>query len=264
MYVGVAISLLLHIFYLGDIVQRAICIYVLRDPRSSKIRYVGKTVQKLNNRLTSHVREAKRENNSHKDRWILQVIRAGYKPIIEKIEDVNEDNWQERERYWIFKHYGDGCKLVNETEGGEGLHGHKFSKDHRSKLGRALLGNKRWLGKAHSEETKRKMSDGKKGKDNPNYGKEFSAEHRGKLSEAHKGQKHTTETKHKMSSTAKGNQYARGYKQTDEHRQKLLEARFRVCIHCEKKVKRTKRGSNIYTHRHNGQRECERMTTSAE
>ncbi len=244
--------------------QRAICIYVLRDPRDSRIRYVGKTIQKLNNRLTSHVREANRENNSHKVRWILLVVRAGYDPVIEKIEDVNEDNWQERERYWIWFHYENGCKLVNETEGGEGLHGHKFSKDHRNKLGRALLGNKRWLGKSHSEETKQKMSDGKKAEKNPNYGKEFSAEHKSKLSEAHKGQKHTAETKHKMSSTAKGNQYSKGHRQSDEHRRKLLEARFRVCIHCGKKIKRLKRASDIYIHRHNEMWQCKGMKTTAE
>ncbi len=244
--------------------QQTICIYVLRDPRNNQIRYVGKTIQKINDRLTSHIRGAKRENNSHKNRWILQIIRDGYIPIIEKIEDVNENNWQEREKYWIVKYHEDGCKLVNETDGGEGLHGHKFSKDHRGKLGRALLGNKRWLGKKHTRETKQKLSDVKRGEKSPNYGKKFSEEHKGKLSEAHKGQIHTGETKQKMSSTAKGNQYALGHKQSDEHKQKLLESRFRVCIHCGRKIKRIKRGSNIYEHRNRKVRECEGMSTFAE
>lgn len=244
--------------------QQTICIYVLRDPRNNQIRYVGKTIQSINNRLTSHVREAKRENNSHKDRWILQIVRAGYLPIIEKIEDVNENNWQEREKYWIVKYYEDGCKLVNETDGGEGLHGHKFSKSHRGKLGRALLGNKRWLGKKHTEETKQKLSDGKKGGKNPNYGKEFSDEHKGKLSKAHMGQRHTGETRQKMSSTAKGNQYASGHKQTDEHKRRAAEARQRVCIHCGEKVKRLKRASDIYIHRYNEMRQCLGMKTFAE
>ena len=43
-------------------------------------------------------------------------------------------------------------------------------------------GHKTWVGKRHSEETKRKMSEAHKGK-------EFSEEHRRKLSEAGKGRK---------------------------------------------------------------------------
>ena len=41
-------------------------------------------------------------------------------------------------------------------------------------------------GKHHSEETRKKMSEAKKGEFNPNYGKHFSEEHRRKLSESHK------------------------------------------------------------------------------
>ena len=49
----------------------------------------------------------------------------------------------------------------------------------------------------HSEESKRKMSEAKKGK-------KFSDEHRRKLSEAIKGKKHSEETKRKLSEYNKG------------------------------------------------------------
>jgi len=62
----------------------------------------------------------------------------------------------------------------------------------------------------HTEETKRKMSEGKKGTKNPNYGKHPSEETRKKLSNAlrgkpsrNKGKKHSEEAKRKMSLSLK-------------------------------------------------------------
>lgn len=48
-------------------------------------------------------------------------------------------------------------------------------------------GNKNMLGKKHSEESKRKMSEALKGKTSWNKGKKFSDEARQKMSESHKG-----------------------------------------------------------------------------
>lgn len=56
----------------------------------------------------------------------------------------------------------------------------------------------------HSKETKQKMSDSKKGKNNPFYGKQCSLSHKQKLSVARKGKIHTIEAKHKMSEKTKG------------------------------------------------------------
>jgi group I intron endonuclease len=60
-----------------------------------------------------------------------------------------------------------------------------------------------WLGKKHTEETKTKMSEAKKGEKHPMYGKTFSEEYKKKLSESHKGKTHTEETKTKISETKK-------------------------------------------------------------
>lgn len=70
-------------------------------------------------------------------------------------------------------------------------------------------GNNPFYGKTHSEETKKKMREAKKGERNPFYGKSLSKEHRKKISEANKvkmtgeknpmyGRKHSEETKKKM------------------------------------------------------------------
>lgn len=51
-----------------------------------------------------------------------------------------------------------------------------------------------FTGRTHTEETKRKISEAKKGKSSPNKGKQFSDEWRKNLSEAHKGIKPNQKT----------------------------------------------------------------------
>ncbi|NMJ87540.1 MAG: hypothetical protein EX285_06855 [Thaumarchaeota archaeon] len=52
-------------------------------------------------------------------------------------------------------------------------------------------GHKTWLGKSHSEESKRKMSEAMKGRKRV----PFSEEHRRKLSDVQKGRKHSEESR---------------------------------------------------------------------
>jgi group I intron endonuclease len=216
--------------------MQSVYIYTLRDPKTEKVRYVGKTIQNPKERLYSHIREAKRNRKSYRDKWILQVLARDQRPIIEVIEESNEENWQERERFWIAEYKERGYNLTNVTKGGEGLHGYKFSKEHKQKLSDALKGNNRWLGKKHTEETKRKMSKNMRGENNPNYGKRFSKEYRQKLSDAQRGRKHTEKVKKKISHSAKGNTYGKGYKQTEEHKRKIAEARAKKKLEKQKKV----------------------------
>ncbi|NMJ86973.1 MAG: hypothetical protein EX285_03930 [Thaumarchaeota archaeon] len=71
-------------------------------------------------------------------------------------------------------------------------------------------GNKINVGKTHSEEHRRKISEAHKSENNPFYGKipwnkgkRLSEEHRRKLSETMKGRKLSDDTKRKMSEAAK-------------------------------------------------------------
>ena len=74
---------------------------------------------------------------------------------------------------------------------------HKPSEETRKKMSDAKKGKKNPnYGKQFSEETRKKMSDAKKGKKNHNYGKQFSEETKKKLSEAHKGQNIWTKCTH--------------------------------------------------------------------
>lgn len=73
-------------------------------------------------------------------------------------------------------------------------------------------------GRKFSEETIRKMSQSKKGENNPMFGKTFSEETRRKLSESSKGRKHSEEAKSKISKSRKGK------KHTEETRRKISAA----------------------------------------
>ena len=101
--------------------MKEIYIYGLYDNISNEIRYVGKTNKKdIQIRLKEHIRESKykkRINKSvtHKINWINSVIEKGGYINIKCLEVTNEDNWQDREKYWISKYE----KLTNLTEGGE-------------------------------------------------------------------------------------------------------------------------------------------------
>lgn len=90
-------------------------IYGLVDPRNNEIRYVGKTKNTLNVRLSRHIND-KPKHNTYKHNWICSLKKENIKPIIIELETCNESNWIERERYWI-KQYSN---LTNLTAGGEG------------------------------------------------------------------------------------------------------------------------------------------------
>jgi hypothetical protein len=98
-----------------------IIIYGLYDTNEHEIRYVGKTNKKdLNKRLREHIKESQRKNNNtHKINWINSVIKDNKNINIKCLEVANNDNWAEKEKYWISKFEN----LTNSTEGGKGGHG---------------------------------------------------------------------------------------------------------------------------------------------
>lgn len=181
-------------------------IYGLLDPRTKIIRYVGFSSKPLIHRLREHICEARKRNSCHRHRWIRSLLTENFSPEIVLLERVNAANWQERERHWIKVLTRN--RLINSTVGGEGLiHPSTEVRDRISKkVSASLVGNSRRLGTTHSEESKRRISEGSlkawasgKIKRGPrsftdesrlrlkvNLGKRFSAEHRAKISVAAK------------------------------------------------------------------------------
>lgn len=97
----------------------SIKIYVLKDPRTYEVRYVGQTAATLPLRLYQHVCFAK-AGVGPRDKWIRGLKRQELEPIIELLEHVTGD-WQESERYWIQYYKNMGNKLTNGTVGGRGV-----------------------------------------------------------------------------------------------------------------------------------------------
>lgn len=91
-------------------------IYLLIDPRTALVRYVGVTSGPLTRRLNDHVRTAAGER-THRGYWINALTTAGYRPLIWPIE-VTAD--RRRECFWIAHYRAAGCLLTNDTEGGDG------------------------------------------------------------------------------------------------------------------------------------------------
>ena len=90
-------------------------------------------------------------------------------------------------------------------------------------------------GKQFSEEHKKKLSEAKKGEDNPMYGKHHTDETRKKLREANKGKQLSEETKNKMREAKKGKHHSeetkkkigeanKGKPKSDETKNKMREA----------------------------------------
>lgn len=95
--------------------MREVTIYALIDPRTGRIRYVGKTVD-LKKRLKAHLRA---NEKGPKDRWIRRLQEKDLEPKVEVLEKCAESKWEAREKYWIKKmRRKEGSALLNRAPGG--------------------------------------------------------------------------------------------------------------------------------------------------
>lgn len=210
-------------------------IYGLQDPRNDELRYVGATIN-LKERYEGHLRDRKR---THKTNWIKSLKRGNFKPEIFVIEEVEENEWEESERFWIAYFRYIGADLTNMTDGGEKP---SMTKEQREELSTKLRvqfagENNPFFGKHHSEESVRKNRHshlgkklkpesvakrqqtikergsnlGKRGELSPNWGSKRTKEQIERMSEAQKiaqgkriGIKHTEEHNRKISEGNKG------------------------------------------------------------
>lgn len=171
------------IFMLNSIMKK-VKIYVLIDPNTNSVKYVGKTEMTLEKRLYHHVWDLKRCTNKHKVNWINSLLKSGQYPEIELIEDVEFDEWKFWEKFWISQFRTWGFDLVNYCGSGEGYTSEWVKKlwideNYRKFHTKRVQGEKNpFFGKKHSEKTKDILR--KKcphfGKDNYFYGKKRSKE----------------------------------------------------------------------------------------
>lgn len=133
-----------------------IIVYGLSSSKDNVIRYIGQTKVLSHIRLKAHVREAfgNLKKDTHKCRWIRNVIEEGYQVLITTLKEDAIYNEDEKLFIKIYKEIG--IKLVNATEGGD--HAFELTQEARKKM------SERKKGKKASLETKAKLSAMRKGR----------------------------------------------------------------------------------------------------
>lgn len=145
-------------------------IYILRDPDTEEVRYVGQTIQDPKIRFAHH-KKMKNKSDWYVYRW-WRTLHVD--PVLQIIDRVSVGDLNAVESEWIKFYRQLGCRLTNLTSGGnqnmlvsqetrqrmsDAHKGKTLSKSHRESIARAKIGNTYCLGRAHTEEAKRKISD---------------------------------------------------------------------------------------------------------
>jgi hypothetical protein len=152
-------------------------VYGLSSSRNHELRYIGQTTQKLSKRLDSHIHCPKRSRQRYVWRWINKERREGHQ--IEIVPILTNAVWHESEKLLIAAYRKAGARLVNLTDGGEGVLGRKLSEEGRKKISLAHKGREKspeHLAKILAVNAAR-------------AGKPLSEEHKAKVAAAHKGKR---------------------------------------------------------------------------
>lgn len=162
------------------------CIYALRCPDTSEIRYIGVTHQKGRRRLNGHLVEARGGQIGHKDNWVRSLLGKGKEPVWDVLLEwpagaAPERNWVTFEQLLIAAGRAAGLPLTNVSDGGQGALGVIQSAETLAKRSAAHRG------KRHSPETIAKLGD-------LNRGRKHSAEARANMAAAQRGKKQSAET----------------------------------------------------------------------
>lgn len=106
--------------------KRIARIYTLVDPVNGKVFYVGQTISSLSSRLSSHVRDVKKNPQWAKSKRIRKIMDAGLRPLIYEVatlQDFTKQELRDTEQAWI-DFYKLGHKgvtnLADSTSGGSG------------------------------------------------------------------------------------------------------------------------------------------------
>lgn len=89
-------------------------IYALVDPRDSKIKYIGNTVDP-DRRLGGHISVGRwvTERSGQRRKWIHELQEQEITPLFVTLEIVDAEHAPDRERYWMETLYNLGAPLTN-------------------------------------------------------------------------------------------------------------------------------------------------------
>lgn len=156
-------------------------VYGLVDPRDGEYRYVGLSTRGLA-RPRSHLGRVNDNDHTYRANWLRTLNANNLKPIIVVLQEcVDEDELAYAEDYWIRLLRIEGQRLTNHLSGG--FVGRKPDEATRAKLSTALRG------RTCSPEAIQHMSEAKRGKKNPMFGRPVSRATRDKRAESLSGEK---------------------------------------------------------------------------
>ena len=172
-------------------------------------RYIGKTKRTLAQRK---VNSETWEGYSKCPLLWKAIQKYGVVNIKEVIlikEQMEDTRASELEKYYIALYktnvnkYGNAYGY-NLTDGGDGVSGIKYTGDQLSRRVEQMRENGlKHKGTKLTEEHRKKLSEAKKGKNNPNYGKHLSEETRAKIGKANSRENMTEETRQRRSDSKK-------------------------------------------------------------
>jgi NUMOD3 motif len=187
-------------------------LYALTDPRHGDTHvYIGKA-DDPRRRFMEHYWELK-DDRSRKAHWLRQLLALGMKPAQEILREVPLAEWERWERDYIRWYRVLGWRVVNSTDGGDGVvnlspeararcaagrRGKGHTPEARAAIGAAARG------RPQSAETRAKQSAAKRGEKHPMFGKPHTAEHRTNIGIANRGRKLTEAQQQKLSVSLKG------------------------------------------------------------
>ena len=133
--------------------NRTVKIYVLKNPKTDNIHYVGRSLNP-DSRYRVHIHGAKKKKKKNKkEAWICSLLNEGLRPKLEIIDNVNENNAVEKEKFWI-EYYFKICDLKNSRDYFE--NDYLFSEETRKKMSIAAKRTCNRRGTKTSEEGKKK------------------------------------------------------------------------------------------------------------
>lgn len=98
-------------------------IYVLKDPRTNEVRYVGCS-RNTKARYFAHLNSNNSQSSLKRD-WIAELRNLGLKPIMEVIDKADETNYLIKQKQYITNYRKEGINLTN--TGYEDKHGNNTS-----------------------------------------------------------------------------------------------------------------------------------------
>ncbi len=149
-------------------------VYLISHPNSKHF-YIGKT-NDLKVRTNKHLEDSIRKNKTFIHQWLQKYP----EPVIEILEEnIDEETAFLYERMYISLFRSWNLSLMNMTNGGDGASGYRHTDETKAKI------SKIHKGLVYSEESRKLMSEKRKGEKHWLYGKHFTEEHKLNASMSH-------------------------------------------------------------------------------